>query len=169
MKSCWEDCWTRHLENLIPNAEVLNFGAPAYAPDQAWIRYQLGGITRRPCAVLIGHMVENINRVVNRFRPFYSAIENDIPLAKPRYIMDHGRPVLLPSPARQPADLMDPLWVETNLGPHDAWFFPGTFVANPLDALELVRLMRTAWYRRSRPESLLYWTPEWAERVYPGT
>ena len=165
-----DNCWTHRLENLAPRAEALNFGVPAYAPDQAWIRYQHGGTAWRPCAVLVGHMVENINRVVNRFRPFYSAIENDIPLAKPRYIIDNDQLVLLPSPARGPDELKDPVWVKTNLGPRDAWYFPGTFVANPLDPLELVRLARTVWYQRSRPESLLYWNPEWADRVYrPGT
>src|SRR5207248_1478537 len=54
-------------------------------------------------------------------------------------------------------------------GAHDAWHFPGTFVANPFDRLETVRLLRTAAYRRARPPD----NPdsvEWAERMYrPGT
>jgi hypothetical protein len=65
------ECWTAQLEEQVPGLEVLNFGVSGYAPDQAWLRYQLEGQQYQPCAVLIGFMVENVHRVVNRFRPFY--------------------------------------------------------------------------------------------------
>jgi hypothetical protein len=160
-----DDCWTRRLERQLPGTEVLNFGVPAYAPDQAWLRYTQEGPSWQPCGVLIGHMVENINRIVNRFRPFYVQEEVGIPLAKPRFLLDGSGVRLLPSPAGSPAELKDPLWVETQLGPHDAWFFPGTFVANPLDTAQVVRVARTATFRRGRSEAE-DWTPGWAERVY---
>jgi hypothetical protein len=162
-----EDCWTERLAEMLPNSEVLNFGVPGYAPDQAWLRYQRDGSAWRPCAVLIGAMVENINRVVNRFRPFYYP-ETGIPLAKPRFVLDGGRPVLLESPARWPEPLKDPAWVEDSLSSRDAWYFPGTFIANPLDRFELVSLARTARYRFGRQEGV-DWTRAWAERMYhPG-
>ena len=168
---CWSvrlaDCWTQQLEQLLPNSEVLNFGVIAYGPDQAWLRYQRGGAGWQPCGVLIGYMVENINRVVNRFRPFYGPTDG-IALSKPRYLPRDDGLELLPNPARQVADLRDPLWVETNLGPHDAWYFPGVFVANPFDALELVSLGRTAAYHASRRERE-EWSIGWAQRAYrPG-
>src|SRR6266496_2072855 len=99
-----------------------------------------------------------MHRVVNRFRPFY-APEEGLLLAKPRYLLEDGRLTLLPSPARQLDDLRDPRWVEENLGPHDAWYFPGTFVPSPLDRLEIVRLARTASYRASRPPSYPTYRP----------
>ncbi|MCC6178665.1 MAG: hypothetical protein IT305_25445 [Chloroflexi bacterium] len=140
-----DDCWTHRLEASAGGYEVLNFGVSAYGPDQAWLRYQHGGADWHPCAVTIGHMVENINRVVNRYRPFYDHVST--PLAKPRFLLDDGRLVLLPSPAHRADDLKDPAWVEANLGPHDRWYFPGTLVPNPLDTFETVRLVRTAAYR----------------------
>lgn len=162
-----DDCWTSRLEEMLDRSEVLNFGVPGYAPDQAWLRYQRDGRSWQPCAVLIGPMVENINRVTNRFRPFYYP-ETGIPLAKPRYVLDGDRPRLLPSPVREPDELKNPSWVEANLGPDDSWYFPGTFVANPLDRFELIRLARTARYRQGRQDGI-DWTPGWAERAYrPG-
>jgi len=162
-----DDCWTAQLEELLPEGEVLNFGVSAYGPDQAWLRYQRDGATWRPCTVLIGVLTENINRVVNRFRPFYTTL--GLAGAKPRYVLEGERLVLLPSPARKPDDLKDPVWVEANLGPRDAWYVPGMFVAGPLDRLELVRLTRSAIWRGSRDERMA-WSQDWAERAYrPGT
>ena len=166
----FEDCWTHRLERLLPSTEVLNFGVSGYGPDQAWLRYQRGGASWQPCAVLIGHMPENINRVVNRFRPFYapetssSVPEASLSMPKPRFVMDGDRPKLLPIPTRDVRDLEDPGWVEANLGPYDAWYFPGTLVANPLDRLQSVRLVRTAVYRKES-EALFQRTL----RYLPGT
>ena len=162
-----ENCWTTMLQDDLRRSEVLNFGVPGYAPDQAWLRYQRDGPAWQPCAVLIGHMTENINRVVNRFRPFYYW-GTGIPLPKPRFVLEHGQPVLLPSPVESTDQLRDPRWVETNLGPGDSWYFPGTFVANPLDSFELISLARTARFRFGRDEGV-EWTPEFSERAYrPG-
>ena len=162
------NCWTHKLEQLLDRSEVLNFGVPSYAPDQAWLRYQRNGAAYQPCAVLIGHMVENINRVVNRFRPFYQP-QHYLPLAKPRFVLDANRAVLLPNPARQPELLKDPAWVEANLGPGDAFYFPGMFVANPFDRFELIRLVRTVIFRHDHDETDI-WNQRMARRTYvPGT
>jgi hypothetical protein len=162
-----EDCWTSKLEELLPQGEVLNYGVSGYAADQAWLRFQQGGAGARPCAVLIGHMVENLNRMTNRFRRFYLP-ETGIPLAKPRFTLGGGRPQLLASPAQRLDDLRDPRWVETNLGPHDSWYFPGTFVASPLDQLAIGNLLRTARYRSLR-QGGGEWAPSWAADVQrPG-
>jgi hypothetical protein len=142
-----EDCWTAQLEDDVPGLEVLNFGVSGYAPDQAWLRYQQEGRAYRPCAVLIGYMVENVNRVVNRFRPFYQP-DTGITLGKPRYLLQGDGLELLPSPARSPLDYADPAWVERELGPHDFWYFPGVFAGGLLDYSHFIRLGRTAAYDR---------------------
>ncbi len=167
------DCWTRQLEDLLPNSEALNFGVPAYGPDQAWLRYQRGGAAWHPCAVLIGYLTENVNRAINRFRPFYYPAPDTFPLAKPRYIIEGNHLELLTSPARRPDDLKDPAWVEANLGPHDFWYFPGMFAIQPLDWLDVARLLRTAHYRfedAAAHRQAGQWTPSWARQIYrPGT
>jgi hypothetical protein len=142
-----DECWTAQLEAEIPGVEVLNFGVSGYAPDQAWLRYQREGRAYHPCAVLIGYMVENVNRVVNRFRPFYQP-ETGITLGKPRFLLQGDGLELLPVPARSALDYGDAAWVERELGPHDFWYFPGVFASSPLDLSHVVRLGRTVTYQR---------------------
>jgi hypothetical protein len=122
---------------------------PGYGTDQAWLRYQRDGRPFRPCAVLIDYFVENINRVVNRFRPFY-AVEDGIVLSKPRFQLDGDTLLLLPNPTTTPEDLKDPRWVEEHLGPNDAWYFPDMFTPSPWDILHVGRIARSAVYRQER-------------------
>jgi hypothetical protein len=147
------DCWVPRLEGLWPGAELLNFGVTAYGPDQAWLRYQRDGRAYRPCAVLIGYFSEDIDRVVNRFRPFIYP-DDSVVLSKPRFLLEGSGLRLLPNPTVDPLVLGDPHVVEQTLGDHDAWYFPGTFVEQPLDTLILARLARTAAYQRSRSSLL---------------
>ena len=140
------DCWTTKLERALPGSEVLNFGVPGYGPDQAWLRYKRDGPTFEPCAVLIGYMIENVNRVVNRYRPFLVP-ETDLIASKPRFLLAGDGLTLLPNPATHPEQLTDPSWVERVVGEHDRWYFPGVLVPNPLDGIGLVRLARTAAYK----------------------
>ena len=142
-----DECWTAQLEAAVPGTEVLNFGVSGYAPDQAWMRYQQEGRAYHPCAVLIGFMVENVNRVVNRFRPFYQP-ETGITLGKPRFLLQGNGVELLPQPARSPLDFADPAWVERELGPHDFWYYPGIFSGGLLDQSYFLRLGRTAQYQK---------------------
>jgi len=148
----YADCWTAHLERRWPGSEVLNFGIPGSAPDQGLLRYRRDGAAYQPCAVLIGFQVENVNRVVNRYRPFYSP-STGVALSKPRFVLDDGAVGglrLLPNPATHPAQLADVRWIEETLGPDDFWYFPGLFAPGPLDNLMLARITRTALYQRHR-------------------
>ncbi len=144
-----QDCWTTRLEAAWDRSEVLNFGIPASAPDQGWLRYQRDGKPYRSCAVLVGFQVENVNRVVNRYRPFY-APQSGIALSKPRFVLEGDGLRLLPNPVSGPGQLDDPAWVERELGPNDFWYFPGMFAPSPLDSLMLARLSRSALYRQHR-------------------
>jgi hypothetical protein len=141
------DCWAAVLEREWKGSEVLNFGVPAFGPDQAWLRYQRDGRRYQPCGVLIGYMVENINRTVNRFFPFYQPFAGTV-LSKPRFVLDGDGLALLPNPAEAPEMLLDPAWVEKTLGPRDRWYVPGQFVPQPLDVLWTYRVARTAAYHR---------------------
>jgi len=144
-----QDCWTARLEATWERSEVLNFGIQASAPDQGWLRYQRDGRPYRPCAVLIGFQVENVNRVVNRYRPFY-APQSGVAFSKPRFVLEGDGLRLLPNPASGSGQLDDPAWVERELGPNDFWYFSGMFAPRPLDSLMLARLGRSALYRQHR-------------------
>ena len=101
-----EMCWTRRIEEGWAGSEVLNFGIPASAPDQGLLRYRRDGRPYQPCAVLIGFQVENVNRVVNRYRPFY-APETGVAFSKPRFVLDGDGLRLLPNPVSQAGQLDD--------------------------------------------------------------
>src|SRR5262249_18658903 len=136
-----------------PQTEVLNFGVPGYGPDQAWLRYQREGPTYAPCAVTIGYMLEDINRVVNRYRPALFPI-TDLLTTKPRFVVKDDQLTLMPNPATSPAQLADLEWVERTTRDADRWYFPGLFVPTPLDQLQLGRVARTVayHYQRSDPD-----------------
>jgi hypothetical protein len=160
-----EDCWTTRLEKALPRTEVVNHGVMGYAPDQAFLSWQRDGPSYQPCAVLIGHLTENINRLVNRFRPFYLP-DTGITLAKPRFALQNGQLTLIPSGVERPEQLFDAGWVERQLGAGDDWYFPGLFVGNPLDVLDISRVTRSAVYRRQVGD---IWSAAWSAQHYrPG-
>src|SRR5215212_4170104 len=142
-------CWVPQLESAWPGTEILNYGVPGYGPDQAWLRYQRDGRPYEPCAVLSGYFVEDIDRVVNPFRPFVSP-DDSVIMSKPRFLLDGDGLALLPNAVTLPSQVEDAAWVEETLGPHDAWYFPGTFVEDPFDGSRIVRHARTAAYQRAR-------------------
>lgn len=166
------DCWTSMLEERWPGTEVLNLGVVGYGPDQAWLRFQAEGPQLQPCAVLFGYMIENINRVLVRFRPYYTP-DTGIVLSKPRFLLAE-RPTmvdgaqdgpwtpdglrLLPNPVSDPRQLTDARWVEQTLGPEDGWFFPGLFIPGSLDIFEAERVARSAAFRLQH-DRLLRETP----------
>lgn len=106
-------------------ADVLNFGVSGYGPDQALLRYRRTareGRVRTP-VVALGFVLENINRVVNRYRPFYFRLTG-IALPKPRFVLRHGALELLPNPVDSVGELerlRDPAFVHT-LGRDDFFY-----------------------------------------------
>ena len=73
------------LEKLVPGLEVYNFGLPGSGTDQQYLihRQLAGGLEHD--LVLIGVLVENIRRVVARFRPYQTSDGRPLILAKPYF------------------------------------------------------------------------------------
>lgn len=88
-----EHTWQRFMEREDPDLEVMNFGVGGYGTDQAWLRYQENGKPYDADIVLIGFMVENINRNVNAFVPFYRRLSS--PVSKPRFSLDGNDELVL--------------------------------------------------------------------------
>jgi hypothetical protein len=167
------DCWSSFLEESWPRAEVINYGVSGFAPDQAYLRYQREGQQFESCAVIIGFMAENVNRLVNRFRPFYQP-QTGINLPKPRFTVDGDRLELIPTGVDSLAQLQDRAWVERTLGPGDYWYYPNLLAPHPLDASYVYRAVRSAAYRRytDQPafaltdERRLIWSFEHKDEAY---
>ncbi len=120
-----EETWERRLEEMRPAREVLNFGVPGFAPDQAFIRYREDGVRFAPHVVIVGVMPENLYRIVNVFRPFYGT-RSELALSKPRFVLRGDALVLRPNPLPALADyerlLRDPASVLPLLGEEDYFF-----------------------------------------------
>ncbi|MFL6199012.1 MAG: hypothetical protein ACJ76J_07535 [Thermoanaerobaculia bacterium] len=135
------ETWHRRIEEMNPRMEVLNFGVPGFEPGQALLRYRRDGVKFHPHVVLIGFMSENINRVVNTFRPFYFP-RSGVPFTKPRFALRGGELVLVPNPIRSFDGyrelLRDPEHVLPRIGEND-YFYQRSSRRNPLDFLPSVR------------------------------
>ncbi len=133
--------WQQRLEELRPDFEVLNFGVPGFEPGQALLRYRSQGVELHPHIVLIGFMSENINRVVNTYRPFYFP-RSGVPFTKPRFALRGGKLVLIENPIRNAEGyrelLRSPETVLPRLGKDD-YFYQRNSKRNPLDFLPSVR------------------------------
>lgn len=136
------ETWHVRMEEMNPRVEVLNFGVPGFEPGQALLRYRRDGMKFHPHVVLIGFMSENINRVVNTFRPFYFP-RSGVPFSKPRFALRGGDLVLIPNPL--PSEdayrelLRKPEEVLPRIGEND-YFYQRSSKRNPLDFLPSVRI-----------------------------
>ncbi len=91
------DDWPAQLESIDPTFEVMNFGVAGYGTDQALLRYMRDGKSRDADVAVLGMLIENIGRNVNRYRPLYYPGSASCG-AKPRFFFERGvlRPVPLP-------------------------------------------------------------------------
>jgi hypothetical protein len=122
----------------------MNFGIPGSDPGQGLMRYRREGVQYHPAVVLIGHMSENISRMVNTFRPFYFAMSG-IPFSKPRFSVEGGKLVLIDNPIQSTEGyrelLRDPKAVLPRLGEHD-YFYHRNNRRSRFDFLPSVRFAR---------------------------
>lgn len=117
-RQTWEEKLAQHLQQ-----NVYNFGAGGYGTDQAYLRFEAEFPKIRTPLVGLGLITENINRIVNVYRPFYhEGTAGGLP--KPRFTLNDGKLKLIPNPI-QSADelekLLDPNFVRT-LGENDWWY-----------------------------------------------
>lgn len=140
------DTWQEQLMSDAPGLEVLNFGFGGYGLDQAFLRYKLEGLHYNAQIVFIGFMEENINRLVNVYRPFYLP---GIPLTKPRFFLRKNELVLLPNPLAALDDyrvlLDNPEPCLRELGKND-YHFSIRPKEGTLDFSPLVRLGKLCYY-----------------------
>ena len=97
-----EHTWQSAMERSQDDIEVMNFGVGGYGTDQAWLRYRQSGKDFGADIVLIGFMVENINRNANYFVPFYRRLSS--PAGKPRFTLVDGELMLHENPLRSRED-----------------------------------------------------------------
>ncbi|MDA8408435.1 MAG: hypothetical protein M0T73_16460 [Deltaproteobacteria bacterium] len=117
-----DDCtWQTFLARRL-GANVLNFGVEGYGSDQAMMKHELQGQTKARI-VMLCILPENINRVVNIYRPFYT-YNDPLQLTKPIFVKKGDRLVLMANPLKSVDDvkkLDDKKFLE-KLAKHDYWY-----------------------------------------------
>ncbi|MBX7185929.1 MAG: SGNH/GDSL hydrolase family protein [Vicinamibacteria bacterium] len=91
-----DDTYSHHLQNLIPNSEVLNLGIHGYGHDQMLLYLQEEGLKYRPDIVLLGFMPDDMERNVLSFRDY----------AKPHFAVKDGRMELTTGPIPRPEETL---------------------------------------------------------------
>jgi hypothetical protein len=117
-----DETWPQALAELL-EADVYNFGVGGYGLDQALLRFRQVSPRIQAPLVLIAFELRNIDRVVNRYRPFLLP-GTGIALPKPRFVLRGGRLELLPNPVTTAEGLdrlADPAFVES-MGEQDYWY-----------------------------------------------
>ncbi len=145
--------WSIIMERKAAGVEVMNFGVGGYGPDQGYLRYLNEGRAYAPHIVFIGYQTENINRVVNVFRPFYSPNTGN-PLAKPYFQLVDGDAVLNENPIGNLSDYRRLLDEPASfLGPmgKDDFHYKFRYKRGPLDWSPIMRLVKAFYFEyRSR-------------------
>jgi carbamoyltransferase len=87
-------------QQIVPNLEVFNYGLPGSGTDQHYLTY-LDCADVKHDLLVIGMYVENIGRVVSRFRPFLDASGKEVIYAKPYFLIENGELVLRGTPVQK--------------------------------------------------------------------
>jgi hypothetical protein len=94
----WPYLLSRRLGRL-----VANYGVGGYGTDQALLKFKVKHADRpTPHSVVLAIYEENINRIFNRYRPYYAQRTGVLYGFKPRFVLDDGVLRLIENPMRQP-------------------------------------------------------------------
>lgn len=78
------------LEAIIPDTEIYNFGLSSTGTDQQYLAWRVFAQDIEHDAVVIAVFVENVRRVVARYRPHRDASGRERLYAKPYYTLEGG-------------------------------------------------------------------------------
>lgn len=116
------ETWEDYLSMLLQE-NIYNFGVGGYGIDQAYLKFLSIFPKVRTPIVILGLTTENINRIVNVYRPFYHE-NTGIKLTKPRFILKEDRLLLLPNPVRALDEIrgLRNVYFLSRIGQNDFWF-----------------------------------------------
>jgi hypothetical protein len=104
-----EDTWAVQLEGLRTDVQVLNFGVPAYATDQAFLRFRRDGRRFAAQVHILAIWPEDLVRNLSVAR-FYLAPGGNLSSSKPRFVLGPGGAlVLVNSPVLAREEFLDSL------------------------------------------------------------
>lgn len=98
----YEDSWGYLLEQALDSKfQVLNFGVPGYAVDQAYLRYEKDVLKWKPKIIIFGFIANDVMRSMTVY-PFIKFPRWNWPYSKPRFILRDGSLVRINVPPLPP-------------------------------------------------------------------
>jgi len=118
------ETWCARLDAARDDLEVANLGVAAYGIDQSLMRLRRDGLKLEPDVVLLGVLPGAALRLTTLYRPLLRHWSRDVAI-KPRFVLEGGALVGIPSPASSLGDVPRLLWDQASFlsafGPHDHW------------------------------------------------
>jgi hypothetical protein len=111
----------------------LNFGVNGYGIDQAYLRWRYSGAEYKPDVVVFGLQLENAKRNTNLIRPMYTRTTENLPFAKPRFVLEGGELRLINSPVVPVEQLPETLqnFDAWPLSQYEAYYNRSDYAARP--------------------------------------
>lgn len=116
------ETWQEHLSSLLKR-DVYNFGTGGYGTDQAYMKFLEKYPKVKTKIVFLCLITENINRIVNVYRPFYFP-KTGLRVTKPRFININGQLVKLKNPIADEQEIIKlnrPKFI-VKIGRNDFWY-----------------------------------------------
>jgi len=95
-----DETYAFYLQQMLPQAEVINMGVHGYGHDQMLILLREEGIKYEPDIVIVGFLALDMSRNLLSFRDF----------AKPRYVLEKGKLKLTGTPVPRPEEILKWDW-----------------------------------------------------------
>ena len=138
------------LERVGANVEAPNLGVSAYGTDQALMRFRRDGRDLEADWVVVGMMVENIGRNVNRYRPLWVP-HSTLSCVKPRFVLEGDALRLIETPFADVDELVAAVRdgsVVEKAGEHEYWHTRPAL--RPLALSPTARMVGSVIARRQR-------------------
>lgn len=145
-----DQTWQHYLEERHHDWEVMNFGVPGYATDQAYLRWRYDASKFKANFVLLGIWPEDICRNLNIFR--YYMVPDNVYLTKPRFVQRGDSLELVNSPTVQGEAVVKALTEPESsaLARQDYWYDSGYCTDRWYYHSRLLRLVATVEAYRAR-------------------
>lgn len=95
-----DETYSYYLQDMLPNAEVINMGVHGYGHDQMLLLLKEEGIKYHPDIVILGFLGLDMSRNLLKFRDF----------AKPRFVLERGKLKLTNTPVPRPEEILKWDW-----------------------------------------------------------
>jgi len=94
------ETYAYYLQEMLPDAEVINMGVHGYGHDQMLVLLREEGIKYKPDIIILGFLAMDMPRNILEFKDY----------AKPKFVLTNGKLKLTGTPVSRPEDILKWDW-----------------------------------------------------------